>query len=114
MKYDTMGMMDIKEFVNKGYLQELNRQFLHPLGLSLTTSVDPETGRYILGGILDKRCFPEGWCFDQKSLNVQGSVDKVMHIAKEFRRRKIARKQKLRYFIQPVFATEKDKQNENH
>ena len=27
--------MDIREFRDKGYLQEVNRQFFHPLGLAL-------------------------------------------------------------------------------
>ena len=27
--------IDVKEFREKGYLQELNRRFLHPLGLAL-------------------------------------------------------------------------------
>lgn len=30
--------MDIKEFCDAGYLQEANRRFFHPLGLSLSTS----------------------------------------------------------------------------
>jgi len=32
--------MDIKEFKERGYLQEVNRKFLHPLGLALEVVID--------------------------------------------------------------------------
>lgn len=32
--------IDIKEFRESGYLQELNRTFLHPLGLALEVEID--------------------------------------------------------------------------
>src|SRR5438445_10887455 len=34
--------MPIREFVDEGYLQEVNRQFLHPLGLALEVTVASE------------------------------------------------------------------------
>lgn len=36
--------IDIKEFREKGYLQELNRNFLHPLGLAL--EIITKEGKY--------------------------------------------------------------------
>jgi hypothetical protein len=36
MKWADMKKMDIGEFLEKGYLQEANRLFFHPLGLALT------------------------------------------------------------------------------
>ena len=42
--------MSIKEFREKGYLQELNRQFLHPLGLALEIIIN-EDGSESLGGV---------------------------------------------------------------
>ena len=46
--------IDIKEFREKGYLQELNRRFLHPLGLALEIR-QRHDGTEILGEIWDYR-----------------------------------------------------------
>ena len=37
--------MPIKEFRERGYLQELNRRFLHPLGLALEGSHERSPAR---------------------------------------------------------------------
>ncbi len=50
----TINYMDLKEFREKGYLQELNRCFLHPLGLALEMVIEDD-GTYRLGGIWDYR-----------------------------------------------------------
>ena len=50
-----MKELDIKEFYEKGYLQELNRLFLHPLGLVLTIKLNKNTGKLELDKILDYR-----------------------------------------------------------
>jgi len=52
--------MDIKEFRESGLLAELNRTFLHPLGLALEVIIDDETGEEKLGGVWDYRDDPEG------------------------------------------------------
>lgn len=87
--------IDIKEFREIGYLQELNRRFLHPLGLALEIVIDSETGEERLGGIWDYRDDPEGMLFDE--------VDEVK--AAEFQRlwdtRAEIRKVKLGWVIQP-------------
>lgn len=57
-----MKYIDIKEFREKGYLQELNRRFLHPLGLALEVQIDD--GNEILGGIWDYRDDEEGILYD--------------------------------------------------
>jgi len=56
--------IDIDEFQEKGYLQEANRLFFHPLGLALEVIVDEEDGSMKLGGIWDYRNDPEGIVFD--------------------------------------------------
>ncbi len=43
--------MDIKEFRTTGFLQELNRRFLHPIGMTLTVEID-DVGNESLGDIL--------------------------------------------------------------
>lgn len=57
--------IDIKDFCDIGYLQEVNRQFFHPLGLALEVVIDDETGEAHLGGIWDYREDPEGILFDE-------------------------------------------------
>lgn len=93
-----MKKMNIKEFRKIGLLQEINRQFLHPLGLALEVIVDEE-GEEELGGIWDARDDPEGIIFDD--------FDKT-HIVKATRVQQIkddkakARQERLGYVIQPV------------
>lgn len=42
MPEDTINYMDIGEFQSEGYLQEVNRQFLHPHGLALEVRASSE------------------------------------------------------------------------
>lgn len=54
--------IDIKEFREKGFLQEANRQFFHPHGLALEVVVN-EDGTEQLGGVWDYRDDAEGIIF---------------------------------------------------
>lgn len=54
--------MSVKEFREMGYLQELNRQFLHPLGLALEIVRDKE-GNERFGEVWDYQDDPEGIVF---------------------------------------------------
>lgn len=72
---DEVKRIDIKEFRALGFLQEINRQFLHPLGLALEVIVDDE-GNETLGGVWDYREDPEGMFFSPKSL----SSEKAHHV----------------------------------
>ena len=65
--------MNIKEFREKGFLQESNRLFFHPLGLALEINID-DNKNYTLSGIWDYRHDPEGILF--KNIN----KDKVKHV----------------------------------
>ncbi len=60
---DAIKHIDIKEFRERGYLQEANRQFFHPLGLALEITVDDDTGEETLSGVWDYRDDPEGIVF---------------------------------------------------
>ena len=94
---DENKYISIKEFVDEGYLQELNRSFLHPLGLALVVNVyDNEI--YILNGIRDCRDDPEGIIFDDNVIDVEkfANVGRIMH-KKLDQRRKV-----LGYAIQPI------------
>ncbi len=97
--------MDIKEFRSKGYLQELNRRFLHPLGLALESIVNEEDGSERLGGIWDYRNDPEGIYFDLKNSNVDKvniCKNKKMFIDSEFEKRKLARVKMFGNIIEPI------------
>lgn len=54
--------MDIKEFREKGFLQEVNRQFFHPHGLALSIMIDDD-GNETLDAVFDVRDDPEGMIF---------------------------------------------------
>lgn len=61
-----IGKMSIKEFREKGYLQEVNRRFFHPLGLALQIIINKDGTESL--GILDCREDEEGVCFGFKNL----------------------------------------------
>lgn len=58
----SIKRMNIKEFREFGFLQEVNRKFFHPLGLALEVIIE-EDGAEKLGGIWDSREDPEGMIF---------------------------------------------------
>lgn len=91
-------VMKIDEFQNAGYLQEVNRQFLHPLGLALQIKVDPATRQKSLYAITDNRDDPEGMIFDPELL----SLAKAERIEQEMETKAQARLEQLGYVIQPV------------
>jgi len=103
MKAKDIKRMDVKDFREQGYLQELNRRFLHPLGLAL--EVISEGGKEKLGGIWDYRDDEEGIHYDIKNSD-QERKDKMLgnfnKIEKTIELRSVARVNKLGFFIEPV------------
>jgi hypothetical protein len=97
--------MNIKEFRELGYLQEINRTFLHPLGLALEI-VQNEDGSEELGGIWDFREDEEGIYFDIENSDIgrQRTFNKKKNfIDSEFDVRLKKRYNKLGFRIEPVF-----------
>lgn len=98
--------MSIKEFREKGYLQELNRRFLHPLGLALEVIVDDKTGEERLGGIWDYRDDPEGIYYDFKNSSkdrVREANRKYTYIQREILKRAEKRKELFDGdFLEPI------------
>lgn len=95
--------MDLTEFVNEGYLHEINRQVLHPMGLALEVIADDESDKvYRLGGVWDYRDDPEGMAFAEDTLN----ATKAAHIAELSEQRRPAREEALGYWIQPLPVSE--------
>jgi len=72
--------MGIEEFVAKGFLQEANRQFFHPLGLALEVT-ETEDGQLRLSGVWDCRDEPEGIVFTD--LTSQESLRKAVDVVTE-------------------------------
>lgn len=81
-EYPDFKTMSIKEFRQLGYLQEVNRLFLHPLGLALEVLVHAD-GREELSRICDGRGDPEGVLYAEGTID----PDKVAFINYERTRR---------------------------
>ena len=95
MDYKTM---DLDEFMQVGLLQEINRKFLHPMGLALSVSVNKESGKVEgFGPIWDFRDDPEGMRFEDYVI----SKDKVDRVEKMFVAKKEVREKVLGYHVQP-------------
>lgn len=65
MDYKELSVRDFREL---GFLQELNRSFLHPLGLALAVNIDDE-GVETLGPIYDFRDDPVGVLYSPNSIS---------------------------------------------
>lgn len=96
--------ISVKEFRELGYLQELNRQFLHPLGLALEVFIDDD-GNESLGNIWDYREDAEGICYDLKNSNDarrSAFLEKYNHIKSEMLKRAEIRVKKFGGIIEPI------------
>lgn len=96
--------IDIKEFREKGYLQELNRRFLHPLGMALEVVID-DNGKEKLGGIWDCREDEEGIYYDIKSsddFRKDRFKANKKFVDEEFESRGKIRKEKLGFDIENI------------
>lgn len=89
----NLRTMEFQDFVDQGFLQELNRQFLHPLGLALSVRLDKNSVKQC-GDIQDYRNDPEGIVFDKEYICSQECRDKADAIATE-RSRHIAHRTAL-------------------
>jgi len=93
---EDVKKMSVKEFREQGYLQELNRRFLHPLGLALEVVVHPD-GTETIGEIWDSRDDPEGFIFGENMID----ADKAIRIHKEGERKYEARHERFGWYTQP-------------
>ncbi len=94
--------LSMKELIEGGYLQELNRQLLHPLGLALEVTLDEghPRGGYV-SGVWDSREDPEGFAFGELGPE---EARKAALIRREWKKRKEARIAALGYLVQPITA----------
>lgn len=96
--------IDIKEFRESGYLQEVNRRFFHPLGLALYTKLQ-ESGEEVIGGLWDYREDKEGIYYDISN-SEQERKDKFKlneeFISDQLEERSKARIIELGFNIEPI------------
>ena len=88
----------MKEFMDEGYLQEINRQFLHPLGLALAVDVQEDGVKF--DGIWDSRDDPEGFLFGD--LSKDSNKEKAENIKTLVTKKLAYRRNKFGYSIQPI------------
>ncbi len=97
-----MKWMNVSEFVAFGYLQEVNRQFLHPLGLALAVAT-LEDGTVKLAGIVDYRDDPEGMVFEGLG---PAEIIKAQRVAALQELASKKRAAALGYYVQPLPGSE--------
>jgi len=88
--------MSLDTFHKQGYLQEINRQFLHPLGLSLALKV--EDGKREFHAIYDHRDSKEALIF-KPGLLEQSKADRVEREQEELGQVRLAG---MGFIIQPI------------
>jgi hypothetical protein len=88
--------MDPVKFKDDGYLQEVNRRFLHILGLSLGFAIGEDGGTQVV--IYDQRNDMQGMIFPDGLLQKR----KVDFINAEFEKRSRIRQQAFSFVEQPV------------
>ena len=89
---EKIKRIDIKEFRAKGFLQEANRKFFHPLGLALEIMINDDTEEESLGGVWDYRKDNEGVLFGPNII----SNDKIDYVEK-LRKSKIEWRKENKY-----------------
>jgi len=70
--------MSMKEFVEGGYLQEVNRQFFHGLGLAM--EVKKTGNEYEFSGLWDFRQIKGGILFGEKVIKDKEFIDRTNNI----------------------------------
>lgn len=93
---EQIKRMSPAEFRELGYLQELNRRFLHPLGLALEVEIIDGEERF--GAAWDYRDDPEGMAF------APGVIDakKAQRIERERSKLAVTRHDLLGFEVQPA------------
>lgn len=95
---EPIEYMDPQEFIDGGYLQELNRRFLHPLGLAL--EVQAADGNEFITRVWDYRSDPDGMNFGGELPDPQ----KASKIDAEWRDKSATREKTVGYVVQPVLS----------
>jgi hypothetical protein len=68
-------VMSLEEFYSAGFLQEVNRLFFHPHGLSLNLKYKGKSSIPVGLVVLDGRFDPEGFMYGEEELDYQKVID---------------------------------------
>lgn len=104
----TVRRMDLNEFVEKGFLFEINRCFLHPCGLALeVVQHSPDDGGpplTYLGGVWDYRDDPEGMRYGEPPDDPIWITrrKKAASVRAHEQERHAARRAALGFVVQPI------------
>ena len=90
--------LEINELVNNGYLQELNRRFLNPLGISLELNSSDK----ISDCFIDYRDNEYGTFLNLNEDDEKNSKERKEFIDNEFYNRKYSRKNKIGSIIETI------------
>lgn len=89
--------INVAQFREFGFLQELNRQYLHPLGMALEVCILGD-GKEIFGGIWDYRDDPEGIIFGPGVID----PEKATRVKAFAEKRHAERREALGFVVQPA------------
>lgn len=93
-------LMPIEDFIAEGYMQEVNRRFLHPLGLALVGSVR-DHGHELW--VIDSRDEPGGICYQQHGEEYSETRRRAAdEISRQWSEQGRHRMREARFMIQPV------------
>ncbi|MBW2632388.1 MAG: hypothetical protein JRC90_11665 [Deltaproteobacteria bacterium] len=94
--------MTAKEFMELGLLQEVNRRFLHPMGLALEVVIDDADDSCVFGGVWDYRDDEEGMVFGEKISTSDVFKEKAERVNDMFEGKRDYRENNLGWHIQPT------------
>ena len=100
----VISYISAEEFRGKGYLQELNRRYLHPLGLAMAVEV-LEDGTEQLGGIVDFRENKDGVHYNLENASderIDKFISRKKFIDSEIEKRYNNRVDKFGSVIEPI------------
>lgn len=105
---NTIKTMTVQEFADFGFLQEVNRRFLHPRGVALSIKLDEEKDNWAFGPIWDYRDHDEGMLFGDGALDTDASRDKRNRVEEEYDRHCLHRAALIGTIIQEIPHKEDD------
>lgn len=98
--------MPLDEFRALGYLQEVNRHFLHPLGLAIFVIADEDGSNARQMGVQDYRDDPEGCAYDDETLKEPGTETRASYVRMMWDRAAGVRLAHMGWVVQPLAGEE--------
>lgn len=96
-------LVDLAAFLERGFLQEVNRQWFHPRGLALSVRTKEDGSQHL--ELLDDSDDREGWIFDWQGMSAEeraDSRDKARRVEVSDAHRRPYRLAVLGFWEQPI------------